>query len=304
MGGYREHPPVELPISPANGRRSGNGTDRPEGSFAICTLGADMNRGKLELLTRLGFAARGLMYIVIGWLALMAGRSEDAKGALEYLNDGASKPLLALMAVGFLFYGLWRLANAWVDGDGHGSDPKGKAVRAGGAASGLIHLGFFTYSVRLLFGDGGGEGGGDSAREGAATAMTLPGGWTLVIAASLCLLVVGGVQLIKAARASFLKHLDSRAAGADWARLSGRIGYASRGIVFLIVAWFIGRAAWHERASEAGGMDAALASLPDTFRLVVAFGLMLFGLFSLIEARHRVIADPARMARQKGLLGD
>lgn len=262
-----------------------------------------MNRGKLELLTRLGFAARGSMYIVIGWLAFMAGRSEDAKGALEYLNDGASKPLLAIMAVGFLFYGLWRLANAWMDGDGHGSDPKGKAVRAGGAFSGLIHLGFFLYAVRLLLGDGGAEGG-DSAREGAATAMSLPGGWTLVIAASLCLLFVGGVQLAKAARASFLKHLDSRAAGAGWARLSGRIGYASRGIVFLIVAWFIGRAAWHERASEAGGMDEALASLPNTFRLVVAFGLMLFGLFSLIEARHRVISDPARLAREKGLLGD
>jgi hypothetical protein len=262
-----------------------------------------MNRGKLELLTRLGFAARGFMYIVIGWLALKAGRAEDAKGALEYLNDGASKPLLGVMAVGFLFYGLWRVANAWIDGDGHGSDPKGKAVRAGGAFTGLIHLGFFYYAARLFFGDGGAEGGGDSAREGTAAALSLPGGWTLVIAASICLLGVGGFQLVKAARASFLKHLDGRASGAGWVKLTGRIGYASRGVVFLIVAWFIGRAALHEKASEAGGMDEALASLPQTFQLIVAAGLMLFGLFSLVEARHRRIADPASMLPGKGLLG-
>jgi hypothetical protein len=261
-----------------------------------------MRRGKLELLTRLGFAARGFMYIVIGWLALKAGRAEDAKGALEYLSHGASKPLLDVMAVGFLSYGLWRLANSWIDGDRHGSDSKGKAVRIGGAFSGLIHLGFFYYAARLIFG-GDGSQGGDSARDGTATALSLPGGWTLVIAASVCLVGVGGFQLIKAARASFLKHLDGRAAGAGWVKLTGRIGYASRGIVFLIIAWFIGRAAWHERASEAGGMDEALSSLPQVFQLIVAAGLMLFGLFSLVEARHRQIADPANMLPGKSALG-
>jgi hypothetical protein len=97
-----------------------------------------VNRGSLELLTRLGFAARGLMYIVIGWLALKAGRAEDSAGALEYLSGGAGQLLLAVMAIGFLAYGLWRLANAWLDGDGHGSEAKGIATRAGGAFSGIV----------------------------------------------------------------------------------------------------------------------------------------------------------------------
>lgn len=260
-----------------------------------------MNRRSLELLTRLGFAARGLMYMVIGWLALKAGRAEDGAGALDYLNGGAGKLLLAAMAIGFLFYGLWRLANALLDGDGHGSDGKAMAIRAGGAVSGIVHLGLFYYAARLALGDGGGEG--DSTREGAATAMSMPGGWTLVMLASICLFVVGGYQLVKAAKASFLKHLGGRAAGAAWVKLAGRIGYASRGLVFLIVAWFLGRAALEERASEAGGMDEALISLPGTFQLITAFGLLVFGLFSLVEARHRRLSDPASKLDQKALLG-
>ena len=262
-----------------------------------------MHRHSLEVLTRLGFAARGLMYIVIGWLALKSGRAEDGAGALEYLSGGAGKLLLAVMAVGFLAYGLWRLANAWFDGDGHGSDGKGRALRAGGAFSGLAHLGLFFYSARLALGDNSAHGSGDSAREGTATALSIPGGWTLVAVAAACLIGMGGFQLVKAARASFLKHLDARATGSPLVRNAGRIGYAARGVVFLTMGWFLGRAAMRERASEAGGMDDALASLPGTLQLGVAFGLLLFGLFSMVEARHRRMRDPADMLPGNGLLG-
>jgi hypothetical protein len=262
-----------------------------------------MHGRSLEVLTRLGFAARGFMYVVIGWLALREGRAEDAAGALEYLGSGAGRLLLAVMATGFLSYGLWRLANAWFDGDGHGSDAKGKAVRAGGAFSGIAHLGLFIYSARLALGDHDAHGSGDKAREGAATALTYPGGWTFVAVAAACLLGMGAFQLVKAARASFLKHLDGRATSAGWVRLAGRIGYAARGAVFLTMGWFLGRAAMRERASEAGGMDDAISSMPATLQLAVAFGLLLFGLFSLVEARHRRIADPARLVRENGLSG-
>lgn len=252
-----------------------------------------MHRPRLTALARLGFAARGLMYMVIGWLALKSGRAEDASGALEYLSGGVGQLLLAVMALGFLSYGLWRVANAWLDGDGHGSDAKGRAVRIGGAFSGFAHLGLFLYSARLALGDDSAHRSSDTAREGTAAALTWPGGWTLVAVAAACLLGMGAFQLFKAARASFLKHLDGQAAGAPWVRLTGRIGYAARGAVFLTVGWFLGRAAMEERASEAGGMDEAIASMPATLQLAVAFGLLLFGLFSLVEARHRRLSDPS-----------
>ena len=254
-----------------------------------------MNHGKLETLTRLGFAARGIMYVLIGFLALEAGRAEDGAGALEVLNGGAGKLLLALMAAGFAAYGLWRLADAALDSEGHGSDGKGMVMRLGGAASGVVHLGLAYIVAGMALGNGGGGSGGDSTSEGAATALNLPGGWTLLIIAAFGLLLVGGYQLVNAAKGSFLRRLDSRAASEAWVKAAGRIGYAARGIVFLIMAWFLGQAGMEGRAGEAGGIDEALTSLPQTLRLLVAFGLLLFGLFSFVEARYRRLRDPADM---------
>lgn len=260
-----------------------------------------MNHRKFELLTRLGFAARGLIYILVAWIAVRAGRGEDASGALDYLNGGAGKAILCVMALGFASYGLWRVAGAWLDSEGHGSDRKGLCIRLGGAGSGLIHFGFFYYALRLLLGGRGGGGSSEKAEQGAATALSLPGGWTLVMIAAAVLLLTGLYQIYKAARGKFLRHLDGRAARALWVQLAGRLGYASRGIVFLVVAYFMAKAGLNERPGEAGGMGEALASLPRTVRIGVASGLGLFGLFSLVEARHRLIRNPADMLPGKGM---
>jgi hypothetical protein len=268
------------------------GNERLSGTFAAIHQEPRVHHRKLEALTRLGFAARGLMYMLVGFLAVWWGRAEDASGALEYLNGGTGKLVLGVMAVGFGAYSFWRLAGAWLDSEGRGSDRKGIAIRLGGAGSGLVYLGFAYYAARLAIGGHGG-GSGDKAKEGAATALSLPGGQGLVELAAAALLLVGLYQFYKAARGKFFRHLDGKAANAGWVRLTGRLGYATRGIVFLIMAYFLGLAGLHERAGEAGGMEAALASLPHTARLVVGSGLFLFGLFSLVEARHRRIGDPA-----------
>ena len=256
-----------------------------------------MHQRKLETLTRLGFAARGVMYVLIGLLALRSGRTEDGAGALEYLSSGGGKLLLGLMALGFVAYGLWRLADAFLDSEGHGSDGKGMAMRVGAAASGLLHLALAYSAARLASGNGG-QGSGGGTQEGAATALNLPGGQLVLGIAALALLAVGAYQLVKAAQGSFLKHIDGRAASEAWVRISGRLGYAARGIIFLIMGYFFGRAALDESAGEAGGMGEALASLPPNLQLAVAFGLLLFGLFSFVEARYRRIKDPSEMAHR------
>ena len=251
----------------------------------------------LEMLTRIGFAARGIMYVLIGYLALRSGRSEDGSDALAYLSGGSGTLLLAVMALGFLAYGIWRLSEALTDTEGHGSDATGVAVRAGGAASGIIHvlLAFVTLNLAL-----GGRGGGDGTRENAATALSLPGGPVLVGLAGLALIATGIWQVVKAVRADFLRQLDGRAAGRPWVMWLGRAGYAARGLVFLIMGWFFVQAGFASDASEAGGMGDALGSLPSGIQLAVALGLLLFGLFSLVEARYRRINDPQVLDRLKG----
>src|SRR5687768_10435456 len=104
------------------------------------------NIANITLLTRIGFAARGIMYVLIGYLAIRAGRTQSGTEALATLDSGAGKLLLILMALGFLAYGIWRLSEAAIDSEGHGSDAKGWAIRAGGAVSGILHIGLALFA--------------------------------------------------------------------------------------------------------------------------------------------------------------
>ena len=95
---------------------------------------------RLTALTRIGFAARGMLYIVIAVLLIGTGRAEDLTGALAYLNQGMGRVLLIIMTAGFIAYGLWRLSDAAFDVERHGSDGRGLGQRFAAAASGLIYL--------------------------------------------------------------------------------------------------------------------------------------------------------------------
>lgn len=257
-----------------------------------------LTANKIEMMTRIGFAARGIMYMLIGYLALRLGRTEDGAGALAFIDSGSGKIVLIIMAVGFLFYGIWRLSEAAIDSEGHGSDAKGIAVRLGGAVSGVIHLGLAWVALTLGAGNGGG-GGGDTAEQGASTALTFPGGEAALAVAAAILLVTGGYQLVKAIRLGFLKHLEPKVAGQAWIAWLGRAGYLARGVVFVVMANFLWRASRQSDADAAGGMDQALDALPETLQIIVAAGLLMFGIFSLVEARYRRINDPQVLDRLK-----
>lgn len=248
--------------------------------------------GALTTLTRLGFAARGLLYLTIGFLVLRTGQTEDTSGALTVLAEGGGRKLLYVMIAGFLAYGLWRLSDAAFNIERHEEGKKGLAERGGAAASGIVHLFLAWQAIRLVQQTGSdGSSGGSGTQEGAQTALQLPGGQLMLVVAGLVLLIVGAVQLKKAWKAEFLKHLEPSVAHQPWARYTGQGGYAARGLVFLISGAFLTAAGFKEQAGEAGGMEEALTWLTSPWDSIVAVGLILFGLYSLIEARFRVLND-------------
>jgi hypothetical protein len=243
---------------------------------------------RLTVLTRLGFATRGLLYIVISVLLIRTRRAEDPSGALRSLGEGGGQILLVVMTAGLLAYGLWRMVDAAFDIEHHGSDREGMLERLGAGASGVVHLFLAWQAIRLMQGV---ASSGDGTQQGAQAALQLPGGNMLVILAGAVLLAIGVFQLIKAAKGSFLRHLSGDVARRPWVRWSGRAGYAARGVVFIISSYFLLRAGFEERASEAGGTAAALSWLSSPTDIVIAAGLCCFGLFSLIEARYRQLHD-------------
>lgn len=253
---------------------------------------------RLEAFTRLGFAARGLLYLAVAFLAIHTGRNTDSPGVLRSLaEDGVGRLILLVVALGLLGYGLWRSADAALDLEGEAEGAKGVARRLGSALSGVVHLGLALFAIALALGMGGGGGGGGGEDAATARLMNLPGGELLTRLLALGFIAGGLAQGWSAYRLKFLKQLDPGAADRAWVKWSGRLGYLARGVVFLLIGIFIWQAAASANPQQAGGADEALASLDGWHRIVVAVGLGLFGVFSIVQAIYRRITAPRVLDR-------
>lgn len=252
------------------------------------------NARGFELLTRIGFAARGALYLTIGYLAIEAGRTESSTGVLRmFAEGGAARLALAVIALGLLAYGAWRLLCAAYDLEGKGHEAKGAVSRAGQALSGAIHVGLGLLAGALLLGlasagSGGGSGGGSIA----AWVLDLPGGELILRGAAVAIILGGLSQAWAAYKLDFLEQLDAEAARRAWVAWSGRIGYVARGVVFVLVGLMLWKAAGQGAPEAAGGTAEALATLEGWQRTAVAAGLCLFGVFSIVQALYRRIAKP------------
>ena len=250
---------------------------------------------KFLSLCRVGFFGRGILYILIAWLALQTGRTEDLTGALEYLGRGNGRILLLIIAVGLAAYGLWRLADATFAIENPAGDGKALRKRAAAGFIGFIYLYLSYKAARVLL-----AGAAETAttQQQADTVLDLPGGVFVLGGAALVLAAAGLNQLRKAGQCTFLRRLDHRAQ-APLIKWLGRIGYAARGVIFLTVAWLIGKAALDGRSREAGGMEQALDFFSGPILYAVAIGLLLFGAFSIIEALFRRLHEPPSAGEMK-----
>lgn len=253
---------------------------------------------RFELFTRLGFAARGALYLTIAYLAIEAGRAAGSADALRALADGGPS-LIALffIALGLLAYGAWRCLEAWLDLEGAGGGAKGAGVRLGHVFSGIVHLILGLLAIGLTFGIGSSSGGGEGAESATAWVLGLPGGVLILRTIALGFLAGGLAEGWNAYRLQFLKQLDPAAARKDWVRWIGRLGYIARGVVFVLIGLLLWKAAGAHSPQQAGGTGDALASLSDGKRMLVAAGLGLFGVFSIVQAIYRRITNPHILGR-------
>lgn len=256
----------------------------------------------IEAACRLGYAARGAVYLSMGVLALLAAldRLPRASGAGEAIEAWARWPiglaLIAAVGLGLVFFAVWRGLQSVCDADGHGTTPKAWAVRAGQLLSGLVYGALALSAFELLDGledvreaDETGE-----MRAAAARVLALPGGDRLLLAAGLVVLAFGIGNLIQGALQDFGKRL--RCAPAVCARVVplARLGYAARGLAVLPLGYFLCQAGLAARASPARSWADALQALEaqpfgSTLLVAIALGLTAFGLFGLVEAWLRVI---------------
>ena len=257
------------------------------------------------LLARSGYAARGVVYLIVGGLAVLAalgrgGRTTDTEGALTtILGQPLGTVLLAIVALGLIGYAIWRVVQAIADVDHHGTDPKGLAIRGGLLVSAATHSLLAVFALSLIFGWGSSVGGGgdSGARNWTAWLLQQPFGQSLVGLVGLAIVGAGLAHMIKGYRAQFEKYLQMDAAMLEKVSPVCRFGLLARGVVFAIIGGFLIVAAVQFDSAEARGLQGALQALqqqPYGWVLlgIVALGLVAFGAYSLIEARYRRIDAP------------
>jgi hypothetical protein len=247
---------------------------------------------KFRWLVRLGFAARGLVYLLIGYLALTASRGDTGpEGAFNWLQDAPlGAPILYLAALGLVAYALFRFASLLFDVENHGTSGKGVLHRIGHGAAGVAHLALAWTAFQFAQGTKQTASGG-GAEDAAGTLLSFPLGSLALGIIGLGFLAGAVLQAKSAVSASFAKPIASDAPPVIIPL--GRIGSAARAVVFLIIGWSLVRSAWFGSTGEVKSLGEAVASLADngTLYTLVAIGLVVFGLFSLLLSRYRIIPD-------------
>jgi hypothetical protein len=254
---------------------------------------------------RAGFAARGLIYVLVSVIALRiafdgdgGGKQADRGGALDEL---AGKPFGAVMlwivGIALAGMGLWRLSEAVFGGTG----PDGsKLTKRAGSAGRFLFYAFVSYSVlSYAAGDRGSGSGSSDQHTDDVTALVLkwPGGQWIVGIAGAAVVIAGLWIAVRAARKKFREHLRTSAMSRRTKQVSdvlGVTGGTARGIVFAVAGVFAMVAAVQHRPGKAKGLDDTLRAFRDLpagpwLLAVIAVGLAAFGVFSWCNARWRKI---------------
>lgn len=246
---------------------------------------------------RLGFMVRGLVYALFGYMALTTTNRDQAaagtQGSLEFLQEiPGGTPILFVCTIGLLGYGLYKLIAAILDTERMGTDIEGIGRRVGWVASAIFY-GLMAWTALQLAMGSKNDAGGQTQDLAHQTLSFEFGAWALGLA-GIALLVGAADQFRRAWTGSFMQHIASGAP--RFTCYLGQAGHAARGIVLLLVGWSLIKSAWGGDSNQVRSLGQALLDMQSMGLLftLVALGLILFGFFSMITARYRIIPDPDR----------
>jgi hypothetical protein len=239
------------------------------------------------------------MYILIGWIALLVafghtGQQADRTGALHEVSATPfGAVILWILVIGFFGMALWRLSEAAF---GSRIDGAKASVRLTALAKGVLYAVLGYGVLKYAIGLGAPQSGNQQSVDLTATLMQHPGGQVLVVIIGLALIGAGLYLAYESWKMKFLSELKLGQLRARTRRIIewlGRAGGIARGIVFITAGIFLVVAAVDAQPDQAKGIDSSLRALAATpagpaLLVLVAIGLIMFGLFSCCQARwHR-----------------
>jgi hypothetical protein len=260
----------------------------------------------LEKLARLGFVAKGVLYMTIGALAIgaalrLGGTPHGQRGAMgTLLRAPAGRVLLVIIAIGLFGYAIWRFIEAIRDPFHRHVDPKSQAKnvarRVRSAGLGVIQVALAFSALKIALGHTSAASDGNASSHWTARALATPGGTVALWLIAAAFVGYGLQQIYVGWKAKLDKELWLGQLSNDTRKFlvgASRFGIAARGVVFATTGVLVGRAIQHRDPQRVKGIKASLIELFELGRwpfAIVALGLVAYGVYQLLEARYRRIA--------------
>lgn len=261
-------------------------------------------------LARAGWAAKGVVYVLAGVLALIVASSasgwsdgaatqgaEEASptGAIETVADsGGGVALLWVLVIGMLLYAAWRVVTAFLPSGDHEASTWAKKI--GYLVSAGLYVSLAITAIQLARnGSSSSSDGNSTVTDLTARVMEHSGGRWLIGLIGAIVIGVGLYRIGKGVKQDVADELDMSGMSPErsrWTRRLGAIGEVGRGIAMGLIGFFLVRAAVTYDAAEATGLDGALRRLADETWgvLVVALvgvGFVAYGVFCLATFTRR-----------------
>lgn len=254
------------------------------------------NSRTLEVLARAGFAASGILHLLVGAIAIrlaMGGTGNaDFSGAVAELATQPAGPFLlwgSFAACAAL--ALWQVNDAIFDYN-HLPTKKKVGRKAKAVLQALVYAGLALTLMSFAMGTGSGGDNQKAASDLTFTLMKAPGGVAILVILGAAIAIAGVVYGIRGLRKSFEKHLvmptNPRIKTA--VRALGVVGYVAKGAVLLLAGLLIVVATLQAHPEDSTGLDGGLRALRDQpfgvyLLAAVGAGLICYGVFMIVRAR-------------------
>jgi hypothetical protein len=253
----------------------------------------------VKYAARFGCVSIGIVYILVGLLAVLnsVGITQaraDEEGTMTFMQESILGTIaLWVILIGLVGYAIWRFVEAIGDPYKQGTGAKALTIRVGVAGSGLIYIGLAYLALEMLV-NGESNGNDEMEKEATAWVLDIPGGAWLIGLFGLVTILVGLAQFYIAYKQIYNERLHTDELEKPTQTLitiTGRTGYSARGVVLLLLGYFVMRAAIFKDPSEAKDTDDLFAELYAAvggfwLMALVGAGTIAYGFFMFIYARY------------------
>lgn len=256
----------------------------------------------VKYCAKIGLTAKGVLYCLLGGLALKealelnkSSQGVGRKSVFLFVEElMLGRVLLGLVAGGLACFCIWRLLQAFKDTESKGAGVKGLIYRLRYALSAAFYGLLALLAAKLTIGTKDSDNG--FIQTFTKLVVHKPLGHLVLMGAAAAIALAGAYFIYQGFSGKYRKKIIASGVKKEAEKAlitAGTIGYIARGIVWILIGYLLLQAnkyAISGAANESKNVFEFIESASYGSYLLgsVAIGLILYGLFTFMEARFRV----------------